>query len=117
MPATFDPITGTLTFVGGTDDDQAGIRMRVDGDAEDRVVLLFDGQVLIGNGTDPAEAAVSDAGDAEALAAAEAAQALIDAAAAVTVPVAITGGESPTETEFNDLRQAVADIVAALTAE
>jgi hypothetical protein len=35
---------------------------------------------------------------------------------AITVPAAITGGESPTEAEFNALRQSVADMKAALTA-
>jgi hypothetical protein len=36
--------------------------------------------------------------------------------AQITVPAAISGGESPTEAEFNALRQAVADIVAVLEA-
>lgn len=33
---------------------------------------------------------------------------------AITVPAAITGGESPTEAEFNALRAVVAQIVAVL---
>jgi hypothetical protein len=37
-------------------------------------------------------------------------------AAAITIPAAITGGESPTEAEFNALRTVVASMAAALVA-
>jgi hypothetical protein len=83
MPATFDPITGTLTFVGGSDDDQGGIRFRVDGDAEDRVVILFDGSILVGDGTSPASLAIDSAGSVALADTTDALAAITDAAAAL----------------------------------
>jgi hypothetical protein len=41
---------------------------------------------------------------------------LAEQAAAITIPAALTGGESPTETEHNALRTAVAALAAACVA-
>jgi hypothetical protein len=76
MPVSIDFATGTITFVGGADDDQAGLRFRVNGDTEDRVVILVDGSVLTGDGSTPATAdfatAASDSADAAATSASDA---------------------------------------------
>lgn len=51
MTLSINENTSTLELIAGVDDDQAGIRISVDGDAYPRTVLLPDGTVLKGDGT------------------------------------------------------------------
>lgn len=51
MAATFNAATGTLTFVQGEDDTQAGISLAIAGEAFPRLTLTPQGTLLTGDGT------------------------------------------------------------------
>jgi hypothetical protein len=51
MPATFNPATGTLTFVQGKHDTLTGINLQVAGEAFPRVTITPQGSIVTGDGT------------------------------------------------------------------
>lgn len=121
MSLSVNSNTSTLELVAGVDDDQAGIRIRVDGDAHDRIVLLPDGSVLTGNGTADPVASVVLSAAATAVAADVAALQAADGVVAAITPLDTTPTLNATfdhtevESAIGLVAAAVNAIIAALT--
>lgn len=92
-------------------------RYRKAGDSFDRLAQLIDGTLLVGNGT---VAPTAPAGSVDAVytqaAVVAAPVALTGSAPAALTSAAITGGESPTEAEFNLLQADVAALRSTVAA-